>query len=196
MHDRDRPTNKPSASPQIGRPRSLGQSEDLADAAGLLAVFRVVRDALQRRPPSLPNHLAREALWDLWELPRLPPPLVSSKYPKSYPWSAAARSAYNAAGGKRPPGGWGFVFEHVTPRSILRHDLVLRSPELSPKDVVSVLADGLCAAVVTKADNKLLEAAGLAKSHPEGADPRGDPWSRYRAAGFDLATFKPLEPIV
>lgn len=182
--------------PPMGRPLSLGPAEDLADAAGLVAVLRVVQDSLGRRPPSLPNHLAREALWDLWERPRLPEPLVGSKYPLSYPWSPDARSIYQAAGGKRPPKGWGLVLEHLTPRSLLLRDLILRSEALTPGDVVEILRQGLAAAVVTKADDARLTKTGLAMSHPMGSDPEKDPWCRYKAAGIDLSRFEPLRASV
>ena len=64
------------------------------------------------------THVVRQALWSLWELPRLPRPLVQGRYPVIYPWSAAARAAYEA-NAKAPKGGRGLVLEHVRPRNIL-----------------------------------------------------------------------------
>ena len=56
--------------------------------------------------------------------PRLPDPLVASKYPKSYPWSPRARAVHVEHSGKRPKDGWGLAIEHLYPRELLVAELL------------------------------------------------------------------------
>lgn len=67
-----------------GRPRSLGRSEDTADAAGLLLVLQGCRVMRTRRHAGT-THVATRALWNFWELPRLPHPLISKPIPACLP---------------------------------------------------------------------------------------------------------------
>lgn len=138
------------------------------------------------------THVARQALWSFWELPRLPRPLVQSKYPAAYPWSAEARSIY-LSNSTRPTGGWGLVLEHVTPRNVLLRELIERAEILDTDGLANELFTKLVAAVVTKAEDQALTAAGVSFAQPAGADP-ADLWARYRAAGLDPSTFASLMP--
>ena len=108
------------STPTPGRPATLALTADQEDAGALLAVAAACRKALPPgRPRSGPARVLREALWFIWEGPRLPDPLVASKYPKPYPWSPGARAVHAEHSGKRPKGGWGLVIEHLYPRELL-----------------------------------------------------------------------------
>jgi len=130
----------------------------------------------------------REALWFLWELPRLPRPLVQSKYPKPYPWSPEARRRFEHST-KRPQGGWGFVIEHLYPRELLAWELLDHANELSRDRVVGLLAERVTAAVVTRDEDRVLPTAGESRKPWE--DYEADPWRRYRDR-LDVAAFAPL----
>lgn len=52
----------------------------------------------------------RETIYFTWEQPRLPRPLIQSKYPQSFPWSPRARTIIGTHGA-RPSGGYGLVQE-------------------------------------------------------------------------------------
>lgn len=135
------------------------------------------------------RRVLREAVWFLWEAPRLPKPLLDAKYPLAYPWSPRAREVAQA--GSRPPGGWGLVIEHAVPRTILVTTLLTDPTTREPAQTLALLVGGTRAAVITRDDDALLNAAGLRHQMPERADP-GDGWARYRAAGLDPAMFSPL----
>jgi len=51
-------------------------------------------------------------------------------------------------------------------------------------------------AVITAEEDQHLTAAGLEQAMPAGWQPGDDPWARYRAAGLDPHTFRPLPPDV
>src|SRR4051794_18522092 len=107
-----------------GRPTSLGRSTDLRDTRAVLSVAAACRKTLRpERARSGPGRVLREALWFMWEEPRLPRPLVASKYPTSYPWSPKARARFAEHEGRRPKGGWGLVIEHLYPRELLVAEL-------------------------------------------------------------------------
>lgn len=174
-----------------GRPLSLGDEIDRLDAEALLSVLVAAKGVMQRHGVSGAQHLAREALWDIWERPRLPAPLVSSKYPMRYPWSPAARHLFKENDGRRPSGGWGLVLEHLTPRNLLLGALVDELAEQTPETLAEYLHRHLVAAVVTRGDDRLLAAAGVGSRAVADADP-ADLWARYRVAGLDPAGFVPL----
>lgn len=161
--------------PKPGRPQSLGREADLADAEAVLAVVRACRSTLQRdRPRTGPARLVREAIWFIWEQPRLPRPLVASKYPTSYPWSARAQAIYEQRGGRRPRGGWGLVIDHLYPRELLVEDLLNGDNDSSA--VVELLTRRVTAAETSDA----------------WASYDADPWLRYRSAPLELSTFTVL----
>lgn len=178
--------------PQPGSPLSLGVEADLADAEAVLTVSRAVRGVILRRGRFGARHLVREAVWDIWERPRLPGVLVDSKYPKSYPWSPSASTIYLAANGHRPSGGWGLVIEHLGPRGLVVQDLIDKAVDLDPPGLVDLLKERLQAAIVSREDDRALNAAGVTKSFPDGIDHLTDQWCRYRHAALDVAAFGPL----
>ncbi len=124
-------------------------------------------------------------------MPRLPKPLVQSKYPLSYPWSNAARAVYLGTP-KAPVGGRGLVLEHVRPRNILIDNMIDLSAELAAGELIGYLNRFLAGAVITKQEDLLLTNAGVAYAPIDADDP--DPWSRYRTAGLDPDTFRAVEP--
>ena len=183
----------PSAYPELGRLLSLGLETDDLDAQAMIAVLRSAAGVRERHSVSSANHMAREALWDCWERPRLPRPLVSSKYPKAWPWSPDARRLYELTDGKRPKnGGWGFILEHVSPRGLVISSLIDASNELSVSEFIEKLRLDMRGAVITKQDNQKLEKAKVGRNYPGGVNPVAEPWSRYKHAGLDPATFAPL----
>lgn len=171
--------------PEPGRPISLGADEDRADAEGLLGVLRGCQPVRQRRRAGT-THVARQALWSFWELPRLPRPLVQNKYPLSYPWSSAARASY-LGNPTAPKGGRGLVLEHVRPRNILIGNMIERSEQLTAGELIGYLNRFLAGAVITKEEDLSLTHAGVAYAPIDADDP--DPWARYRTAGLDPETF-------
>ena len=176
--------------PEPGRPRSLGREVDLADAEVIARLVEWCRATLaDGRGRTGPLRLVREAMWFAWESPRLPRPLVSGKYPVSYPWSPNAQAAYARDGGRRPAGGFGLVIEHLYPRELLMRDL-LGAEDLEPDAVVALLATRLTAAVVTKEDDGLLPARGRLNDSWQSYD--ADPWLRYRESGMALKAFAPV----
>lgn len=172
-----------------GRLNSLGAEEDHIDARGLLEVLRACADMRDRRKAGT-THVVRQALWSFWELPRLPKPAVSGKYPKVWPWSPAAREVFQASAAA-PPGGWGLVLEHVRPRNLLIGSLIQLSGEMDTGELIGYLNRFMGGAVITKAEDGLLTSAGVGWGPVDQHDP--DPWARYRTAGIDPDTFGPLE---
>jgi hypothetical protein len=157
---------------------------DQADAALVAAVANAVaawRATTQRRRSDL--KLLREAVWYYWERPRLPRPLVAGKYPRSVPWSAAAREAY-AMNPKRPGG---LVIEHSRPTTVTLNELLDAAP-LDATGALSILGVAGHFVVITREENAALERAGVGRG---GWDQR-DPLGRYRTAGLDVGRFEPL----
>lgn len=175
--------------PPVGRPLSLGEDVDSSDAEALLAILRIASKTRARRGAGS-MHTAREALWSLWERPRLPAPLIGGKYPSGYPWSPGARATY-AASGKRPTGGWGLILEHLTPRNLLLEALFISADEMTTDELIALLADKLIATVMTKVEDQQLNAAKVGRARPQDGDPQ-DLWARYRAAGLEPMSFGPL----
>lgn len=172
-----------------GRLLSLGVTVDRRDARGLLDVARGCARMRQHRLAGT-THVANQALWSFWELPRMGP-RVAGKYPKAWPWSPDARGRYHATAGRKPAGGWGLVYEHVRPRALIVADLIANARHLTVDDVVERLHSTLAGAVITRTEDQALLAAGVAKGGGDPHDP--DVWVRYRIAGLDPQTYKPLE---
>jgi hypothetical protein len=177
--------------PFPGKPRRLGPSEDLVDARAVLDVARACGSTLDpRRPGADPGRVLREALWFIWERPRLPGPLVAGKYPKPYPWSAEARARFIKHQGTRPAGGWGLVLEHVYPRELLVRHLLHEATDVADEEAADLLGARLMATVVTRdEDRRLPTRSQSARPWPEYIT---DPWLRYRMAHFDIDGFIPL----
>jgi hypothetical protein len=177
--------------PAPGRPGTLGGRSDRADADALLSIAAACRKTLRSdRSRSGPVRVVREALWFIWEKPRLPEPLVASKYPKAYPWSPDARAVYRERSGKRPNGGWGLVLEHLYPRELLVADLISDTGGVDSGAAVELLNGRLMAAVVTRADDRQLPTRAQARRPFQHY--AADPWLRYRAATLPLDDFRPL----
>ena len=178
--------------PTPGRPVALGGFVDREDAGALLAVAKACRTTLRAdRPRSGPARVLREALWFIWEGPRLPHPLVASKYPKSYPWSPGARAVYAEHSGKRPDGGWGLVIEHLHPREFLVAELLDGTEVAENGRAAELLGERLMAAVVTRQEDRQLPTRR--QSARPWREYASDPWLRYRAAGLPLEEFGPLD---
>jgi hypothetical protein len=128
-----------------------------------------------------------EALWFIWEEPRLPRPLVASKYPKLYPWSPRARALFVTHAGRRPKGGWGLVIERLYPRELLVGYPLAEGADLDAADAVELLTTRLMAAIVTRDDDRQLPTRAQS-AHPW-EDYASDPWLRYRAAGMQVDDF-------
>jgi hypothetical protein len=91
--------------PSPGRLGSLGEDRDHGDAELIVRIVQWSRETIELGRRGSAARLLREAMWFAWEEPRLPPPLVSRKYPRSYPWSPLARLAHTSVDGRRPQGG-------------------------------------------------------------------------------------------
>jgi hypothetical protein len=118
----------------------------------------------------------------------MPTPRVRAKYPHDFPWTLSAKAAYRADPSCH------LVIEHTEPLSLVMDDLLLLDhPE--PVDIADLLHQRLSLAVVmTPEEHRLLTEAGLRQRMPEGWRPGDDPMARYRAAGLDPESFRPLRP--
>lgn len=156
---------------------------DLVDAQTVLGIAQ----ALHGRPITTGSlRIMRETVWFIWQQPRLPRPLIWSKYPTSYPWSSAARARHES-NGRPPAGGLGLILEHVNPMKHMVVHLVERAPSLDGPMVADFLHANLAAAVVTADENRRLARAGVASTFND-----GDIWERYRVAGIDVDGFAQL----
>src|SRR4029079_3676886 len=180
------------ADPEPGRPTSLGRPADRRDTRAVLSVAMACRRTLRSgRPRSGPGRVLREALWFLWEEPRLPRPLVASKYPRSYPWSPRARALVAEHAGKRPKGGWGLVIEHLYPRELLIAELLDGAEWTNAATAIDVLTERFIAAVVTREDDRQLPTR--AQSVRPWSDYAADPWLRHRWAELPVQDFAQLD---
>jgi hypothetical protein len=154
----------------------------VADAAVIAAVANALRDwsaATGKAPVMKP---LREAVWFYWESPRLPRPLIRSKYPRNVPWSALAREAHIKDGR-----GAALEIEHTLPMRMLQQQM-LDAPTLDAAAVQEILAAGGQWVVLTQEEARALANAGVASDVASG----DDPWSRYHAAGLDTLGFAPF----
>jgi hypothetical protein len=180
--------------PSPGRPLTLGVDADLVDAGALFAIIEAGRALIGHgRARSGAGRVLREAIWFLWEQPRLPGPLVASKYPPSYPWSPEARRAYSANHGRRPPGGWSLVIEHMYPRELLVAELLDDAAIATATDVVEVLSARLIAAVVTTNEDRILPPRSRVLR--DWSAYAADPWVRYRMSGLPVDQFRALPEV-
>lgn len=169
----------------------LGRSHDLADASAVLGLVRACRKTLRpQRSRTGPGRAVREALWYLWEEPRLPRPLIASKYPRRYPWSPGAQATFEANGGERPQGGWGLVIEHLYPRELLVAELLKEKALNQAPAMVDLLTQRLMAAVITREEDRLLPTRAQAPTSWTAYE--SDPWSRYHSAGIVTDRYVPL----
>lgn len=171
-----------------GRPTRL--PSDARDADAILKILSGVTAMGPRIGLTGKSRVVREALWFFWEHPRLPHPLVGSKYPATYPWSAAARMR-RQENETRPQGGWGLIIEHVLPKGLIISQMLDHGDNLTQRTLLRILRDGMAGAVITVAEDKQLQNAGVGNSMPPGDDGT-DPWSRYRYAGLKVSEFAPL----
>lgn len=167
-----------------GRLISLGSEEDHIDADALLGALRECRKIRDRRRAGT-THVTRQALWSFWELPRLPRPIISNKYPRAYPWSPAARDIHQTTGQAS-----GLVLEHVRPLNLLLDAMIHSSGTWTVLDLIQYLETFMAGAVITKAEDKALQGAGVGLGPLDQNDP--DVWARYRTANLEPETFRPL----
>ena len=158
----------------------------------MITVLRAASGIQKRHSVSSAMHMAREAMWDCWEGPRLPRPLISRKYPTTWPWSPGARAAIDVAGGKRPTGGYGLILEHLAPRGLVIARLIDNSAKLTPETFIEILSRDMRGAVISRQEDALLNKAKVGRSYPKGANPVDRPWCRYEVAGLDPAEFAPI----
>ena len=160
-----------------------GTDRHAADVAYLASFFAATRCWEFATGETIRTKILREALWFTWQQPRLPRPLIRSKYRTTVPWTAAARAAY------RLDGAFGaLVIEHVEPAFLLIRPLLT-----TPHDLASfeqALYGSLNFAVVTAAEEQALKVAGVSHAIPDG----DDLWIRYRLAGIPVEDLAPLAP--
>lgn len=154
------------------------------DAELILSVIRATADWQEATSLEGVVKPLRELIWAVWEAPRLPRPRVRGKYPFDVPWSKGARSALAEDPKCR------LVLDHVTPASVIVRDLV-RKPPANPASLVRTLRRRIEYAVLAPAENQMLVAARVGMHLVPGST---DPWDRYRVAGVNLRSFRPLAP--
>jgi hypothetical protein len=79
----------------------------------------------------------------------------------------------------------------LRPLNILIANLIEMSEQMDTGEPIDYLNHNLAAAVITKEENDRLTNAGLGAAPLDQDHP--DPWARYRTAGLDPETFKPLK---
>jgi len=156
--------------------------DDDVDAEFVAAVFAAARRWEMVTGKKAPGKVLRETLWFIWQRPRLPRPLVRSKYPATAPWTAAARAVY--AQDRYVPGS--LVVEHIESITGLIRRLLDDPPQ--KREFASTLDAGLRFCVVTSAEDKMLAASNVGSS----TSGSSDPWVRYRLAGIDVEGIAPL----
>lgn len=132
---------------------------------------------------ALADYPLREAIYFWWrrrEFKRTGA-LYASKYPTTVPWSPMA--AAKAKASKRCGG---LIIEHVIPNNVTRQ--LLRDAVDDPVAFREVL-DSELFYVVTKEEDDQINDAGYMSSIPDS----GDPLDRYRLAGLDPSTYRPLD---
>lgn len=157
------------------------RERDLIDARYLAAILASTVAWEQETGQPSPIKPVREAIWFTWQAPRRPGPLVRSKYPAPWPWSAAARDAYFD-----DPRHCALVVEHTEPLARVVRDLLEGVP-WEPAALAETLYGRLACVMLTKAEDRLLTAAGVGSSTPPESAV-----SRYVHAGIDEAAFLPL----
>ena len=162
----------------------LGADRDEADGDLLTAMLHATSAWRARTGLTQPTKPLRELVWFTWQQPRLPKPLVRSKYPEQAPWTEAARLALAQDARAR------LVIEHVEPVSVVLTKLLALATAgaLTPAMTCNELYAAGSFAVVTADEDKALTRAGVRGSAPH----LDDPWSRYRAAGIDVSRLAPL----
>ncbi len=78
------------------------------------------------------------------------------------------------------------VHEHAVPKKILI-DMLMQHPSPTADSVRQLLQNYCKAAVITKAEDAVLNRLGLRSKMPSDWD-RKDPWARYKAAGIVLCS--------
>jgi hypothetical protein len=171
----DKSTRSIAAGYLAGATPSANDAADLQLILSLLRAFKE-HETTTGTPGSV--RVLREAIFFRWEAPRLPP---GGKYSPRLPHSPAARARRQA--GRTD----GLVFEHVMPISLVIKRLLADLPAdtTALRAVLDTTADRV---IITKAEDQALVAAGTRTRLPT----LDDPWSRYRAAGLDPATFAPF----
>lgn len=171
------------AGPPPGRPVSLGDGEDLVDAEAIYSVVEAGRSLAGRERTRGAARLVREAIWTLWEQPRLPPTLLDGRCPTSYPWSPSARGTV-ATQAKRPQG---LVIGHLYPLERLAGDL-LDECNTSARETIALLRQRIISAVVTRQEDRLVRSpTGMPWEAFE-----ADPWCRYRVV-LPVGEFAPID---
>lgn len=168
--------------------RGVEAGSDVERAAHILEVAQALGKVKELMGRSVHDRALKEVIWNKWEHPRLPRPLIDGKYPASYPWSLAARETYRRSPLKRGRLGE-LVIEHVLPKSELLALIETELPSLTASGMAELLQDWCCAVVLTKDEDRKITKAGFGGRRPN----TEEIWSRYSAAGIDLSTFEPLE---
>lgn len=153
-------------------------SDDQADLALILKVIRAYSEHASVTGRASGIKVIREAIFFVWEQPRLP---GGGKYSPALPHSPSAHA--QVAAGQRK----GLVFEHVLPISIVVRRLLLNVPadEQALRAVLDATSDRV---IVTKDEDKTITAAGWGARVPDEAEP----WSRYACLGLTKGDFFPL----
>lgn len=137
----------------------------------LAAALRDWREHTGREPST---KILREAVWFYWQAPRLPRPLVASKYPRGVPWSDDAAALFLAGGSTAGK----LVIEHLEPLNRTLGWLINEAPEA--EEIVDGLPGRIECAVVTQEENKRLPDTGTSEE-------------RYRLAGLELDLLRTLD---
>lgn len=171
----DRPTAAITDVPPAAADGGVSDAHDLELLLGLVNAF-VAHERATGAPTG--RKVLREAIFFHWERPRLPRGGKRSLYLRHSPRAREQRARGDVSG---------LVYEHVLPISHVIRGL-LDDPPTDAEALGVVLRAVPQAVLITKAEDALLNKAGMRDRVPEPEDP----WSRYRAAGLQEAEFERL----
>lgn len=167
---------------------SFGAESDFADAAHI----RVMLVQLARRfktHQAKAYSTARDMIVDEWQEARLPDIRHTHNKPIVYPWSKMARDLFFAGDTSSK-----LVLEHVVPADHLVKKVLfpaVENPDFTDQMMLDLLVkehSGLVLAVISKAEDRMIDLKKLRNVHIES----DDSWARYKLAGLDTSTFMAL----
>lgn len=158
-------------------------AEELADATLILSVLHAVGEQSERRP-ALSRKLVRQCIDTFWDKPR-ETRQGHRKRPAGALWSPEA--VLTARAGVYD----GLTGEHVIPICLVVAGLIRRVRNGVPLNERELAAELLATpwAIVTKAQDQMLNDAGLRQKMPSDWD-GSNQWARYDAVGLDHSTFR------
>lgn len=167
---------------------SFGADSDFADAAHIRGMLVLLARRFKTHKAKAYSQ-ARDMLVDEWQEARLPLVRHTHNKPVEYPWSKMARDLFFAGDTSNK-----LVLEHVVPADYLVKKVLfpaVENPDFTDQMMLDLLIkehNGLVFAVISKAEDRMIDLKKLRNVHIES----DDSWARYKKAGLDTTTFMAL----